>query len=47
MAQPFPSHPNLEGGFAPIHMECVHFSATDLTHNLHLVATTTGLVVTA
>ena len=22
MSQPFPSHPNLEGGFAPIHMEC-------------------------
>lgn len=22
MAQPFPHHPNLEGGFAPIHMEC-------------------------
>ena len=22
MAQPFPNHPNLEGGFAPIHMEC-------------------------
>ncbi len=22
MAQPFPSHPNLEGGFAPIQMEC-------------------------
>jgi carotenoid cleavage dioxygenase len=22
MAQPFPSHPNLEGGFAPLQMEC-------------------------
>ena len=22
MAQPYPEHPNLEGGFAPIHMEC-------------------------
>ena len=22
MAEPFPSHPNLEGGFAPIAMEC-------------------------
>ena len=22
MAQPFPDHPNLVGGFAPIHMEC-------------------------
>lgn len=22
MAKPFPNHPNLEGGFAPIHMEC-------------------------
>ncbi len=22
MAQPFPNHPNLKGGFAPIHMEC-------------------------
>lgn len=22
MARPFPRHPNLEGGFAPIHMEC-------------------------
>ena len=27
MAQPFPHHPNLVGGFAPIHMEC---DATDL-----------------
>ena len=22
MAQPFPNHPNLSGGFAPIQMEC-------------------------